>query len=154
MNWDYIAGFFDGEGNISIKKRTGRRPQVVLNMTQKRRDVLDKILLFLESQHLTGQIYKKPSCFYIQIGQAQSCRPFLEAVVSALIVKKEEAEIGLATLYNQPQSRTKLSTAEKNKIIEFRKAGKSYAYIGKQLNRDSSNVFRYVKRLGQGVLPI
>lgn len=154
MNWSYIAGFFDGEGNISIKRRVGRRPQVVLNMTQKRREVLDEILLFLESQHITAHVYKKTSCFYIQIGQAQSCRPFLEAVVSTLIVKKEEAEIGLATLHKQPQSRTKLSTTEKNTIAELRKAGKSYAYIGKQLNRDSSNIFRFVKRLGQGVLAL
>lgn len=154
MNWDYIAGFFDGEGNIAIKRRRDRRPQVVLNMTQKRREVLDAILIFLKENDIEGQIYKKNPCFFIQIGNSASTKNFLSAVIEKLIVKKDEAVMGLGVLNAQVQSRTRLSMSEKRTFQECRRNGESFVTIGKRLGRDSSSLFRMTKRLRQEVLPL
>lgn len=61
MNWDYVAGFFDGEGCVAIhiekvgeRARTGFGYRLVptLKITQKRADVLHEIQAFIKCGYL------------------------------------------------------------------------------------------------------
>ena len=47
MNWSYVAGFFDGEGCISLSIR-GTGPQLVLHISQKDPQPLRDIQAFLQ----------------------------------------------------------------------------------------------------------
>lgn len=64
MNWDYIAGFFDGEGGTSIsfssseyKERTHWWPRVQITISNTNKDVLLEISDFFKSQGITCGLY-------------------------------------------------------------------------------------------------
>ena len=49
MNWDYLAGFFDGEGTVHFVTLNGRRYARV-GITQNDRPILEEIKTFLNSE--------------------------------------------------------------------------------------------------------
>lgn len=94
MNWDYIAGFFDGEGNINMIKNNQKLSyyiQIRLYSSDER--VLLEIKNFIEK----GQIYKvkKSSAtnfvYELTITNKSDVKFFLENIVDKIIIKKEIA---------------------------------------------------------------
>jgi intein-encoded DNA endonuclease-like protein len=62
MNWDYVAGFFDGEGSMVLTTDTSgakKSINVQVQMSQTDKNVLTVILDFLTSQGICGGIYKR-----------------------------------------------------------------------------------------------
>ena len=92
ITWPYIAGFFDGEGNISLTKHGCGNINV--NLYQKRRDVLDRITNFLKAHNFDANIYvdkREQHTFRISGGRNASLK-FLNSILPYLIVKKTEAQ--------------------------------------------------------------
>lgn len=59
MNWAYIAGFFDGEGNVCMPLGSNT---VLLNITQagdRGRETLEEIITFLESHKIQANYRKR-----------------------------------------------------------------------------------------------
>lgn len=87
MNWDYIAGFFDGEGCIYHKPP--RIYQAIL--VQKDTTVLDIIKDFLTKEGIECSRHQRPGLGELRIYQQRFTLKFLEKVVDNIIVKKEQA---------------------------------------------------------------
>jgi hypothetical protein len=99
MNWDYIAGFFDGEGNINIIKNNQKLSyyiQIRLYSSDER--VLLKIKEFIQK----GQVYKvkKSSAtnfvYELNLSNKTDVKFFLENLVDKIIIKREITEYVLA----------------------------------------------------------
>ena len=149
MNWDYIAGFFDGEGNVSIKYKEGRRPQPCVNISQRidRIEVLNIIKAFLREHDIVAYVYTdKKKKAYIQIAESRSVKLFLETVKEKVIVKKNDAEKALKC-QTFDKKWTNLSAKEIEEIIRLRKEGFSPRKIAQKLGRDHSNIYKMFKKL-------
>ncbi|MFA5376545.1 MAG: LAGLIDADG family homing endonuclease [Dehalococcoidia bacterium] len=154
MTWEYIAGFFDGEGNINIQTRAGRRKCARLNISQNDRTVLEEICLFLKDRDIDARIYhlepdanfRRPNIkWYIQIASAGSVKRFLEGVIEYLIVKRTLADEALALDYSI--RRTKFSDKEMEEFRLFRSNGMTLSAIGRKMGRDNS----FLSRLDRGL---
>ena len=95
VNWAYIAGFFDGEGNVGVY---GRTPAVT--MTQTNEVVLRKIQGFLGTVGIKSSMYGyKPYrssthnfVWKLSIRSKESTEKFLHGVIPYLCVKKVVAQ--------------------------------------------------------------
>ena len=90
MNWDYIAGFFDGEGNIHILKVKGSKddaPQlgVMVRIYQNSKDILEEMKIFLGC----GTIYQKKSngVFELTFNKKENVKSFLSNLRGRAILK-------------------------------------------------------------------
>ena len=110
MTWEYIAGFFDGEGTISS---VGDGYRVVISQTNLL--VLEEIRLFVGfgnvSQVAKRKEHWKDAWIYYVARQKQVLR-FLDSVEPFLIVKSQKASKAIVDL--QPRVR-RLEVKEKNK---------------------------------------
>jgi len=109
MEWAYIAGFFDGEGNIdSARRRRGSRqkPAYTIRLYQGSENgklVLEEIARFLGYGHLyeKNQSQKrkdgKPSntLFWLQFSKKTNVSDFLNNVLPHSIVKKAHVSLVL-----------------------------------------------------------
>ncbi len=84
----YWAGFFDGEGYVTINKVGG----VVVGISQKRAEVLG---LMIEQFGGTISNNHGPETSAWRTGQADEVKNFLSMIYPHSIVKREEIEIGL-----------------------------------------------------------
>ncbi|MBI2003578.1 MAG: LAGLIDADG family homing endonuclease [Parcubacteria group bacterium] len=144
MNWDYIAGFVDGEGSITKK---GNRIRILVSQTNKK--VLDEIAKFSG----TGFVYKvtkreshwKDAWVYAVIGN-KNVHKFLKSTKEKLIVKKKKAKSALRTLedfFRKEKTRIGLKNYRIKTGKKLRIQGLTYRQIGKKLNTD----FGYIRRL-------
>lgn len=107
MDWNWIAGFFEGEGNISLRKKSqGITQYARLIMGQVKKEPLEAIHAFLKEQGLANPIlYVRPSknerwqpCWLLSIQIRKDVIFFLEQIVHGLYGKRQEAEDALAYL--------------------------------------------------------
>ncbi len=137
MTWDYIAGFFDGEGSIN---HNGSGFRITISQTNK--EVLDKIKKFTK----TGNVFKvtkrkehwKDSWVYF-ISKQVNVYYFLSKIENYTIVKREKTNKTILLLKDilvkqkEKQDRHFFITQESKKL---RKQGLSYREIGKKLKID------------------
>jgi hypothetical protein len=94
MNWDYISGFFDGEGNlhISISKKNYEHSAYQLMIRLYSSD--DKVLLKIKEFLGFGYIYlKKASGVYeLTITKKKDVLTFLMNIKDKVILKKSQTE--------------------------------------------------------------
>ena len=100
MEWQYLAGFFDGEGNIGYhnQPKFKIKRQVAIQISQKTKPVLEQIGTFLQSEGIShwgiySQKNKWGGAYVLRIDMAKDINTFLEALIPYLIVKKEQAEV-------------------------------------------------------------
>ena len=105
MNWNYIAGFFDGEGNIHITKSRVVRIFIYRNTVE----VLEEILYFLEKYNLSCKIKlrRNRNCYQLQIIKRDSVEIFLSYMIKRCIVKKKKVQEAIQFLKNKPRRHTK-----------------------------------------------
>jgi intein-encoded DNA endonuclease-like protein len=104
MNWDYIAGFFDGEGNISYTDRSrynpsiGKKPKA--QIVQKDIRPLREIGLFLISESITHfSLQRLTGGYYLlNIEHMEDLRTFLKNVVFRLVLKQTQAGVAIEAL--------------------------------------------------------
>lgn len=87
---EYIAGFFDGEGSVSIN--IGGRCNVAI--TQKNPSVL-----YLIQSKFGGNVHLKEhkylGCYHWRLSKKEEVIRFLEAMLNICVCKKQEVELGL-----------------------------------------------------------
>ena len=151
MNWDYIAGFFDGEGSITKVGKNSFR----ITFAQNNKDVLDAIKLFLNGYGIHSWITKKrPSKAYpnnigyhLAFAKSEAVRLFLTQVIPYLIVKKDLAIITLPLLTVEPNKQPTELDYMKAKLLL--KAGFTYRETNKTIGIKFS--FTKLKELKDGL---
>lgn len=88
MNWDYIAGFFDGEGNV-CKVQRGKAATCYLRFANKDRKVLEEIAQFLQVGYI---IRGNKGVFHLVIGNHNKVFRIAEELVKRCVIKKAELE--------------------------------------------------------------
>jgi hypothetical protein len=125
MNWDYLAGFVDGEGNISIYDRSRYRAtrkdrpgygyysreggvkvmiaqawHVTFSVSQKKNEhVLEQIIAFLAEYDICAYfIRSKGQITGVQVAHRKQVYRLLTHLLPKLIVKKAQAEKAIQLL--------------------------------------------------------
>ena len=144
MNWNYLAGFFDGEGSIARNRKSFR-----ITISQTNEEILNEICDFLEIGYVIKvkkrKSHWKDSWVYFIASKKDVCN-FLERVVPYLILKKELAHRTIFQLRQEllEMKRKKENRRKKKSMAKLlRKKGWSYRKIGKKLNID----WGYARRL-------
>ncbi|PJC44969.1 hypothetical protein CO038_00980 [Candidatus Pacearchaeota archaeon CG_4_9_14_0_2_um_filter_39_13] len=93
MDWPYLAGFFDGEGNIHFNKIANKSYQVLCRMYSSNEEVLLRIRNFLGF----GNLYKKKSTGMCEltISNKENNLLFLKSIHPYSIIKKQTIEFVL-----------------------------------------------------------
>src|SRR3989344_1441078 len=105
MDWRYLAGFFDGEGNIHINFiKNGKYLQMVCRIYSSERLVIEEIQKFLGF----GKVYQKRNgknniIYEFVMSKKENVNHFLENITAFLILKKPLAEYVLRN-YNFERS--------------------------------------------------
>lgn len=148
MTWEYIAGFFDGEGSI-VAKRSG----YAVMIPQTNEQVLDQIATFIG----VGKVYslgKRKAhwkdawvyCVTDYLGTAK----VLKGMYPHLVLKKKLASKALGqirVLLQLAKQRLKLHELREKKGKKLRAEGYTFRQIGKILGID----FGYARRLILGI---
>ena len=144
MNWNYIAGFFDGEGSVAHNGMGFR-----ISIPQTSEEVLNKIRRFTKIGFVIPvkkrKSHWKDSWVYY-IASKKDVYYFLNKAVLHLIVKKDLTLKVMSLLKKQLlRMQDKKKTHDKRKIEAklLRLKGWDYRKIGKKLNID----WGYARRL-------
>ncbi len=96
MNLNYVSGFFDGEGSLSIfvkkdeRYNTGFHVSVRINMTQKDSVVLYRIKKFMKMGNITfNRCYE---LYEYNITRIKDVEKFINLIKDKVIVKKNELD--------------------------------------------------------------
>ncbi len=144
MNWNYLAGFLDGEGSIII-----RPPRVRLYIANTNREVLEEICKFVSY----GKVYeinmknksnKWSKQYGWTIGSHRDILRILKKLKSRLIVKKELCEKAISYIENKRWHKYYLS---KEELIKWKYLGSSRK-IAKKLEVSQTSVLKYLKQYG------
>jgi len=101
LDWSYIAGFIDGEGNIGLMKRRGtKRIEPYLKMVNSNREVLEEIEKFIGAGVVRlnnkGSFKKNWRKTYVLVFNSRdNIRTILKNCINDLIVKQRQAELML-----------------------------------------------------------
>ncbi len=145
MNWNYIAGFFDGEGTLGKYSKSGYK----IGITQSSKKVLEEIQIFTGLGHIHF-IKKRKShwqnAWLYYIAKQEDVYFFLNKILDNLVVKKEVVLKVLPILKKNIENKRKrraiyLKKKQLAKIL--RRKGLSYRQIGKRLDID----WGYARRL-------
>lgn len=153
MNWDYIAGFFDGEGNINILKRQGRRLRARIAIVQRidNSGILQQIQEFLSAQNIQSHIYqRKPyknrlPVAALQVDDQLSVSKFLFQIEKKILKDRPKFKDAFMISKGFKPYRTKLTLEELQEAKELRDQGSTFKEIGKILGRDKSNLSKIFK---------
>lgn len=105
ISWQYVAGFFDGEGSIDIQSKS--RYRLTLCQSQKQDYVLYVISLFLSENRIQSHIkivVRKPGSLSIQplsvlnIYGVRNIYTMSAAMLPYLIVKKDKIELIMGSI--------------------------------------------------------
>lgn len=148
MTWEYVAGFFDGEGALTQNDKGGFR----ISIAQTNRPVLENIKGFSGVGNIClvtkrKEHWKESWVYYVS--KQKDVYIFLTKTRPFLIVKKKLVLKRLPTLREiiKLQNRRKLRlTNRKQRALSLRGSGLSYWRIGKRMGLDRS----YVRRLMLG----
>jgi len=158
MNWDYVAGLFDGEGSIQLKKypdsSKGRGIVLVIGITD--RNVLDKLQEFLATQGIKSYVYHRTTlranetkpCQWWQISNKWDAVKFLHAIRDKSIVKQKRIDEALEfrqklTAFTRPFTHDEL---EKIKKLHFE--GSTGAEIASEMGCGRSKITKAFNLLG------
>ena len=90
MNWDYVAGFFDGEGSVLV--RTAGRKAVALSFANTNREVIEAIQEFLQVArvHTHRPNTTRKSYFELRPQDHRVCLQIARQLVPRCIVKRND----------------------------------------------------------------
>jgi len=146
MTWQYIAGFYDGEGSLI---RHGRGHGFRALIPQAHYEVLISIQAFTK----VGYIFKKrkrkshwKESWVYGVSRQKDLYQFLKNIQPYCIVKREKIDYALPIIQKNlaaEQSRLQLRLRRFNAARGMRQNGYTYRRIGKKLDVD----FGYIRRL-------
>ncbi len=92
MNWDYVAGFFDGEGNLHVNQVRGGSGktayQLLIRIYSSNKKIVEELRDFIGF----GKIYlkRKTEVYEFTISNKEEARRFLENLKGKTILKKDQ----------------------------------------------------------------
>ena len=162
-NWPYIAGFFDGEGNVrKTKKDTvkGKRgpygtPMISIAQSIRGDGVLQRISDFLHRHHIVNHIMNErhwnPKWKPVQrlhVSALPSVRKFLRGVRPYLIVKREAVDVELQYIASRKWRRFIVPQELVLKAIQAYASGLSLRQVSLKFHIDNHTVRKYMKVYG------
>jgi len=157
MNWNYIAGFFDGEGSLTVyqKKKDKFGRAVTLAMSQKPREVLEQIKLFLSKEGCKAYITKpsKRNINILYMGSATSVLIFCNKVKDRTIVKKDKIIKAIKELSTW-KTHTVIKPRDVRLIHILRQKGFTMKAIAKRINRSESTVHYQLNKDKRAMLKV
>ena len=138
MDWNYIAGFFDGEGSISFKVK-GKTPFYVVCIANTNREILEEIQKFLREKGINSHLYSRPSAQYIYISKQSDMLKFLRRIKPFIFIKLPKAK-ELIFYLTHKKSRFKINISPKIIFKMYWIDKLSTVQIGKKLNCSSTCV--------------
>ncbi len=147
MSWQYIAGFFDGEGCICHSISNNGYKRYDISMSQKPIKVLKIIRIFLLRHDIESKIHKDKctGVHVVTISGRINKAMFLNRILPYLIVKKDKAEECLEWIKNC-HAKGGLHLIEKRKIEELRNLGLTQGQIGKEIGRSQRTIYSYCRK--------
>lgn len=154
MNWNYIAGFFDGEGSVSVSyRKSGNLRNVILSITQCQLEVLEQIRDFVGegkidvNRHEGSKTWKehwKPA-WHFRLSNRPAVIRFLEKIQSKVIVKKDKNAQVLRILKRAEQLRNKRAKDRRKKVqlMHNLKGSKTWKEIGDIVKMPSDNARKF-----------
>lgn len=143
MNIDYIAGFIDGEGSITIRKN-----RVRITIPQTNFEILDEIRLFFGFGGITTvkkrKEHWKQSWVYYS-GSNKNSDKILKLLDGHLILKQKKLEEA-KTILKDFFSISRGHANKKEEILRLVDEGKSYRQIEKILKVSRNTVCNFVKQ--------
>lgn len=139
INWDYIAGFFDGEGSVQFKwyPKSGTKGVVItIAQSSENSSVIPLIKSFLEennierihyyvSNYTDKRGYKRQPLHMLRITNKWDAQKFLEAIKDRVISKKDDVTETLERIKTLKRHTRVFTDEEKEKIITLFKEGKN-----------------------------
>lgn len=148
MDWSYVAGFFDGEGSISIKnaKNKANTKFYTVCIAQKDRKILEEITEFLKQNRINSHIYSGRSAQYIYISKQSEMLKFIRRIKSFCHVKLPKIQ-ELEYILTHKKSRFKLVSIPPEVISNmYWKENLSSLRIAERLNCSSICVRDFMVR--------
>jgi len=156
ISWNYVAGFFDGEGCVRIYTGKDGYPRLHCSIAQAepRHEVLYALKDFLAEYEIGSQVYTKPGkngasvCHYLWISKRVHLLAFLYEIRPFVIVKKGDVEEALAWLENNPPGynpKRLHSKDEAQAMYEMWKDGMSQEEIAERFGTHQVAVSRAIR---------
>lgn len=124
----YIAGIFDGEGTIGIRKRfrNYRSMREYWECNVAVANTNEDLMLWLQSRiggYLSSHQHKNPNCKrnYILKLRAYEARHVLPQLLPYLRIKRTQADVVLAFLFDQQRYPKPGTIGHPDRVIEFRR---------------------------------
>lgn len=156
MTWEYIAGFFDGEGCIHKTKKGIYF--VSCSQSEHQHDVIFEIKSFLESNGVTSSVRtyqnlsslktvhkRKTTC--LSFTNRNSVFSFLNNVLPFLIVKREKAILAIESAKSTIERREKQKLKPRKAYLLYCE-GYSSRNISKMLKMSPADVLKSVRSNG------
>lgn len=161
MTWNYIAGFFDGEGHVGLSndgKHTGRQ-QVSVAIANTHIQTLSEIRSFLAKQNIASKIYirkrtipRYKPCGMLTLTDHIGKREFLRALLDLSITKRE----AIAKAIHHIESKEWLIPFDDNTMksaMRSYKSGDSLRDIERSHGISSRTIRKHAKRFGVDMRP-
>lgn len=151
VNWDYLAGFTDGEGSIGI---VGRGPRITWG--QKDRNVLNEVRLFIESQGIrtnfniisANPASRRPNDIYmLTVGYRDGVIRLISELRDRLILKVFQCDAVEKWIAEHP-SQANRADIDIDRVRELASQGYTQGAIGAMLNCSDQKVRKYAKFSG------
>jgi hypothetical protein len=165
IDWKYVAGLFDGEGNISIidssKSRSrGIRVMVLSQSEMNKGETLANLVSeFLKKEGISRahryiynredkRGYKRQPCHILLIENKWDAKTFLEKVKNYCIIKKEQIIRALEFIKTLKRHYRPFSKEEKQQIKELYLSGIPQKEIAKKMECGKCKIWKTLKEIG------
>jgi len=118
MTWEYLAGFFDGEGCIHMMTNQCGNPQLKVTITQGNFPLLQLVAAFTGF----GKVDKAGNKWEVwvwRLTKREDIQTFLVNMVPHLILKKAEAEIAIEICKLNPVQGRHIPPEDRQKQVEL-----------------------------------
>ena len=163
MDWRYLAGLFDGEGNITIisNPKTHSRGISVMVLSQSEgnggKELSDAVAVFLRGNHMLGtHVYvmkagtdkrgvTRQTCYTLRIGNKWDARMFFDHLRPFCVIKKPQIERALEFIKTLRNHTRPFTEQEQNLILKLHNEKKSQKVIAQRIGCGASKIYRFLK---------
>lgn len=148
MDWSYVAGYFDGEGHVSMHMTNRGKPTAALIWHNSHRGSLEAIRDFMVAGHIVQRKIRphqrRPVCV-LTVSRRSDLLRVLEAMTPHLIVKRGEAESLMRHVRDSvkdasPHFGRVAKVPTEQLVAWYHNEGKSYGEIGRMLGVHSTAI--------------
>jgi hypothetical protein len=145
MDWGYVAGYFDGEGHVSMHAtKKGIRTRA-LAWYNSHLPSLEAMQAFMGAGHIVARTRgKKKPVYTLTVGRRADLVRVLEAMIPHLLVKREAAEallLNLDGVGDLSENFGKVAAVSSEQLLRwYHDEGKSYTDIAKDLGVSPSAI--------------